>query len=107
MSDCVRGPATAGTCVRGTAGCSLEHAEPTLLEKLDAAEKALATAERRLHGAQGLYRAVSIHPGPHTLPLQAVNEAVADVNAASARCMAAAARCLVTTEDISDGPVRA
>jgi hypothetical protein len=61
----------------------------TLLEQLDAAEarlRALRDVERHMRDVRD----------PRHL---------ADVNEASALCMAAAARCLVTTEDITDGPV--
>lgn len=89
-------------CVRGTVGCRQSHEEPTLLEQLDAAEKRLHEAEGLLSTAQNTSAAIGWGPDDSF-----VRSAEVRVQAASALCMAAAARCLVTTEDISDGPVQA
>lgn len=85
--ECSRGPATAGSCLRGTAGCVIDHHEPTLMEKLAVAEDELRTAERKARR----FRERQAHDA-------VIASAETDVNAKAALCMAAAARCLVTTD---------
>ena len=70
----------------------------SLLEQLDAAERALAEAERKIRAPRAPLDDLEAHWHREAYLLTSVQ-------VAAARCMAAAARCLVTTEDISDGPV--
>lgn len=90
--SCRPGPAHGGTCLCGTPGCTVDHHEPTPLDRLNVAEDELRTAERGLAQAVDVQRATGGYNG------EFVALASTRVNAKAAHCMAAAARCLVTTD---------
>lgn len=93
-ADCTPTSDLTTCCIRGTIGCHQPHTEPTLLERLDAAETDLRLAEHARKEAYALR--MSMGPGAGVL----VSKAETGSMVAAALCSAAAARCLVCVEEM-------